>query len=210
MTVSILPNGKAQFIDINGAPLVGGKVYFFVPSTEDAKDTWQDMAGTTLNTNPIILDERGQAAIWGDGNYRQRVLDIDDNEIWDVETSAPCDCGGGAGSTAYEVGFYFIDTPAGNDLVCVWNMALDVTFGDDFAGAFGSVNTAPSGTTVFDIKRNSTVVGSLSVSSGGAVTFSSTSTSTAYTAGQQFVVKAPSGGTNGMAGLAATFPGTLA
>ncbi len=88
-STSILPNGKSQFIDINGRPLVGGSVTFYEPDTLVLKDTWQDADQATLNTNPIILDSRGQAIIYGNGTYRQRVKDSLGNLIWDQKTSAP-------------------------------------------------------------------------------------------------------------------------
>jgi hypothetical protein len=80
-----LQNGKQQFLDSNGDPLVGGKVYHYIPSTSTLKDTWQDQAQTILNTNPIILDSNGQAVIWGDGAYRQLLTDAADVVIWDQE-----------------------------------------------------------------------------------------------------------------------------
>lgn len=91
MTTGILPNGKSQFIDINGKPLVGGTVTFYEPGTLVLKDTWQDSAKTILNTNPIVLDSRGQALIYGDGIYRQRVKDSLGNLIWDELTNSPAD-----------------------------------------------------------------------------------------------------------------------
>ncbi len=89
MTASILPNGKNQFIDINGKPLVAGTVTFYEPDTLVLKDTWQDAEQTILNTNPIILDSRGEAIIYGYGIYRQRVKDKRGNLIWDQETASP-------------------------------------------------------------------------------------------------------------------------
>jgi hypothetical protein len=85
MTASIVPNAVNQFIDINGNPLVGGKVYFYVPLTMTPKNTWQDAEQNALNTNPVILDSRGQAVIYGTGSYRQILTDADDNLIWDQE-----------------------------------------------------------------------------------------------------------------------------
>lgn len=70
---TLLPNGQQHFVDTNGAPLAGGCVSFFVPGTNTPKDTWQDSAGTTLNTNPVALDSSGNAVIYGVGTYRQLV-----------------------------------------------------------------------------------------------------------------------------------------
>lgn len=85
MPASLVPNGKQQFIDINGAPLVGGFVYMYEPLTLIDKDTWQDSGQNTLNTQPITLDSRGQCVIYGTGGYRQIVKDSLGNTIWDEE-----------------------------------------------------------------------------------------------------------------------------
>jgi hypothetical protein len=85
---SILPKGKTQFLNLLGRPLVGGKVYFYLPDTETKKDTWQDPEMTIPNTNPIVLDARGEAVIWGEGSYRQVVKDVLGITIWDQETSS--------------------------------------------------------------------------------------------------------------------------
>jgi hypothetical protein len=84
---SLLPNGKQYFTDDNGKPLVGGMVDFYIPNTSTRKNTYQDQAQTILNTNPIVLDSRGEATIWGTGSYRQRLLDRHGNLIWDKITS---------------------------------------------------------------------------------------------------------------------------
>ena len=87
MSAVLLPNGKTQFIDINGKPLVGGTVTFYVQGTTTPKTTWQDSGETTPNTNPVILDSRGQAVIYGSGIYRQIVADSLGNIIWDQLTA---------------------------------------------------------------------------------------------------------------------------
>lgn len=79
----LVPAGKQQFVDINGKPLVGGQVFFYQVGTNTAKSTYQDINLTILNTNPVILDARGQASIYGSGNYRQVLQDSVGNLIWD-------------------------------------------------------------------------------------------------------------------------------
>lgn len=86
MTVAWLPPGKQTFVDENGEPLAGGFVHHYIPGTDTRKDTWQDYDQNALNTNPIVLDERGQCMIWGSGSYRQVLEDVDSNEIWDRNT----------------------------------------------------------------------------------------------------------------------------
>jgi len=84
---TLLPNAKQQFIDASGAPLAGGEVYMYVPNTTVFKDTWQDSGGTTLNTNPIVLDASGEAIIYGSGAYRQVVYDANGDLVWDQLTA---------------------------------------------------------------------------------------------------------------------------
>ena len=88
-TATIIPNAKLQFEDINGKPLVAGTVGMYVPSTLTPKNTWQDSGEAVLNTNPVILDSRGQALIYGNGDYRQILKDSVGNLIWDQVVSAP-------------------------------------------------------------------------------------------------------------------------
>lgn len=84
-----VPNGRQQFWDpVTSQLLVGGFVWNYIPGTATPKDTWQDIGATALNTNPIVLDSEGSAAIWGKGAYRQLVLDSDGNQIWDETTTS--------------------------------------------------------------------------------------------------------------------------
>lgn len=82
----LIPNAKAQFIDSGGQPLASGTVGFYFPGTLNPKPTYQDAAGTIANTNPVQLDSRGQAIIWGSGVYRQIVKDASGVTIWDQIT----------------------------------------------------------------------------------------------------------------------------
>lgn len=86
---ALLPNAKQSFFDNNGNPLAGGQVFFYIPNTSTLKNTYQDKEQTILNTNPVILDSRGEAVIWGNGTYRQVVKDADGNLIWDRITEDP-------------------------------------------------------------------------------------------------------------------------
>jgi hypothetical protein len=87
--MQIIPNAKVQFIDQNGLPLASGTVGFYFPGTLNPKPTYQDSAGTIANTNPVTLDSRGQAIIWGSGVYRQIVKDASGVTIWDQITEDP-------------------------------------------------------------------------------------------------------------------------
>ena len=87
----ITPIPKTQFIGADGVPLVGGKVYTYAAGTTTPQVTYTDSSGSTANSNPIILDSRGEANIWlGEATYKFRLLDANNVEIWTVDyISAP-------------------------------------------------------------------------------------------------------------------------
>lgn len=68
--------------------VAGGTVGFFIPNTQSVKQTWQDAAQTTLNQNPVPLDQNGCAVIYGAGIYRQILKDSLGNTIWDKVTAS--------------------------------------------------------------------------------------------------------------------------
>lgn len=87
----LTPQPKMQFLTAAGDPLVGGKVFTYSAGTTTPAVTYVDSAQTTPNTNPIILDSRGEANIWlGAAAYKFTLTDANDVEIWTVDyISAP-------------------------------------------------------------------------------------------------------------------------
>tara|TARA_R110000868_G_scaffold59559_1_gene182840 strand:+ start:313 stop:1218 length:906 start_codon:yes stop_codon:yes gene_type:complete len=85
------PSAKMAFVDAAGQPLVGGKLYTYIAGTTTLQTTYTDSSGTTANTNPIILDSRGEANVWlGGAIYKFILKDADDALIWTVDNiSAP-------------------------------------------------------------------------------------------------------------------------
>lgn len=63
MNLSPLPIQK--FFDNNGRPLVGGLLFTYEAGTTTKLATYSDESGT-LNTNPIVLNFRGEANVWLD------------------------------------------------------------------------------------------------------------------------------------------------
>lgn len=82
---SLMPNGKAQYFDNNGNPLAGGKVHTYAAGTTTPLATYSDQAGTVANTNPVVLNSRGEATIfWGLSPYKVKLTDgsASDVELW--------------------------------------------------------------------------------------------------------------------------------
>jgi hypothetical protein len=87
----LTPQPKMQFTTAAGVPLSGGKVYTYIAGTTTPQATFTDYSGATPNTNPVILDSRGEANIWlGGALYKFKLTDANDVEIWVVDyISAP-------------------------------------------------------------------------------------------------------------------------
>jgi len=60
MSVLISPLARQQFMDANGNPLVGGKLFTYVANSNTKLATYTSSDGSTPNTNPIILDSSGR------------------------------------------------------------------------------------------------------------------------------------------------------
>ncbi|HRH28257.1 MAG TPA: glycosyl hydrolase family 28-related protein [Aquabacterium sp.] len=82
---TLLPEGKQSFTDGAGKPLVGGKLYTYDAGTSTPRPTYADAAGTIANTNPVVLDARGEATIFWSGAYKVVLKDASDNTIWSVD-----------------------------------------------------------------------------------------------------------------------------
>ncbi len=172
-TAAILPNGKSQFIDINGNPLVGGSVTFYEPATLSLKDTWQDADQTIINTNPIILDSRGQALIYGYGIYRQRVKDSLGNLIWDELTAAPYSPSNPPPTTAsfYDRDIFMGGQPDDAELFPIVNILRDLSLPIALAGSVITIdpNHLPASDFTFTMYKNDVQIGSVTIDTLGNV-----------------------------------------
>src|SRR5580698_2291394 len=66
MSVILAPVAWQRFVDNNGNALAGGKLFTYTGGTSTKQATWTDSTQVTLNSNPIILDSRGECSIWID------------------------------------------------------------------------------------------------------------------------------------------------
>lgn len=64
----ILP--RFQAFDDDGDPLSGGLLHTLIAGGPTNKVTYSDPGLTTPNANPVVLDSRGEAAIFGSGTYK--------------------------------------------------------------------------------------------------------------------------------------------
>jgi hypothetical protein len=86
MSVTLSPPPKLQFFDSNGNPLSGGLLYSYAAGTSTPLATYNDASGTTYNTNPVILDSRGEADVWlGAASYKFKLATAANVDIWTVD-----------------------------------------------------------------------------------------------------------------------------
>jgi len=78
----LISTPKIQAFDDNGDPLSGGFIYFFISGTSTPKNTYSDSALTIPNTNPVELNARGEANVYGSGQYKVVLNDSDGVQIY--------------------------------------------------------------------------------------------------------------------------------
>lgn len=90
--MNLAPLAIQKFFDNAGNPLSGGKLFTYVTGTTTKLATYTDVTGGAQNTNPIILDFRGEARIWLDQTLTYRFVlapandtDPPTNPIWSVD-----------------------------------------------------------------------------------------------------------------------------
>ena len=85
-TTSLAPTPKLQFFDANGAPLAGGLLYTYEAGSTTPLATYTDFTGVSANTNPIVLDSRGEANVWLSGAiYKFALYTSASVLIWTVD-----------------------------------------------------------------------------------------------------------------------------
>lgn len=85
-TTSLSPTPKLQFFDLNGAPLSGGLLYTYAAGTTTPLASYTDSTGLIANTNPIVLDSRGEANVWLSGGvYKFALYTSAGVLIWTVD-----------------------------------------------------------------------------------------------------------------------------
>jgi hypothetical protein len=86
MATILSPVPKLQFFTAAGVPLVGGKLFSYAAGTSSPLATYADSTGVTANTNPVILDSRGEANVWlASNSYKFKLTDSNNVEIWTVD-----------------------------------------------------------------------------------------------------------------------------
>jgi hypothetical protein len=81
---NLYPLPKQHYHAPDGALAVGYQLCFFEPGTANPKTTWQDPLQVATNTNPVILDARGEADVWLTGTYDVALKTPGGATVWTV------------------------------------------------------------------------------------------------------------------------------
>lgn len=74
MTASTAALPVQKFFDNNGHPATGYKLYTYLAGTTTPATTWQDSSKAAANTNPIVLDSRGECLLWLDSVTKYKLV----------------------------------------------------------------------------------------------------------------------------------------
>jgi len=85
--MNLPPVIRQRYFDANGNPLAGGKLYTYQAGTTTPQATYTDSGGLTANSNPIVLDANGEAAVWLDPilSYKFVLKNSSDVTQWTVD-----------------------------------------------------------------------------------------------------------------------------
>lgn len=111
----------------------------------------------------------------------------------------------------YDIPLSFAGTPTAGQLMGKTITVRDVIFAANFSGAVGHVGTNPAATFAIDVQDDGSTIGTISISTGGVVTFTTTSgTAKTVTSGHrlEFYAPADSPAEASIANIAATLKGT--
>lgn len=83
-TTILSPAPVLRTYDNSGNLAIGGQIYTYAAGTSTPQATYTDSTGSTPNTNPVILNSRGEASIWinPSQSYKFVAYDASNNLLW--------------------------------------------------------------------------------------------------------------------------------
>lgn len=193
-------HGEAVAVYYNAAwlflpPLAGMIAYAFDEDAfyyYDDTGTWVVLPGSgTITAAVVTFGPTGRAYVTST-NVQEAIEDLDDV------------------IGAYDVPMSFAGNPTAGQLLGKTMIVRDVVFPANFSGAVGHVGTNPGSTYAIDIQDDGVSIGTASISTGGAFTFTTTSgTAKTVAAGSRLEWYAPanSPADTSVSNIAATLKG---
>lgn len=111
------------------------------------------------------------------------------------------------GFIPYDLGFFVSGTPADNGMVMKFVATRAFSFAEHFAGSTGHCGTNPTSTAVFNVRKNGSGVGTISIDTSGVFTFATSGGAVSFAAGDRLDVLAPTPQDVSLADVSVTFAG---
>lgn len=184
--MAILTPTRHRFYNNDGTVASGGKVYIYEPGTTTPKNSYTDSTGATPNTNPVILDSKGECDLWVAGTYKINVTQSDDVQV----TGYPVDnCG--AGQSSYDIFKHFEGKPTNGQEVLRFPCVRAVTFDVNLSLSRASARVAATEETTFDIAKNGTNWATMVFAAAGTTATFVAATPPSFAAGDILTVTGP-------------------
>lgn len=78
---------------------------------------------------------------------------------------------GGTQGVPYRLSFFFTNSPIPNEVMFIHTFSAPVSWPINFTGSTGKVGTNPASSITFDVQKNGTSIGSMTISTSGVVAF---------------------------------------
>lgn len=114
-----------------------------------------------------------------------------------------------ARALSYVVPFGFTTAPTASEVMLLHTFADSVTFKQDWAGSSGKVGVNPAATYSLDVQKNGVSVGTISISTGGVVTFSSGGLEVEFAAGDVMEIRGAATAPTSLANVSVALKGTM-
>lgn len=114
----------------------------------------------------------------------------------------------GLTTAPYDIGAFLPGLPEDGIECFKFTATRAIDFADDFAGSVGHCGVNPTSTAAFDLLKNGSSIGSISISTGGAFTFNTTGGAVALAIGDRLSVTSPSPQDATLANVSFVFLGT--
>lgn len=163
---SLTPSPKMQFFTASGIPLVGGKLYTYAAGTTTPLATYTDSTGASANTNPVILDSRGEASVWlANSLYKFELRDSVDALIWTSDNIGNASSYTGTGLIVLSNGATLVAPNLGTPASVVLTNATGLPLS---AGTVGLLPTAKLANSGYELgMRNRVINGNMQVAQRG-------------------------------------------
>lgn len=113
------------------------------------------------------------------------------------------------GTQPYDVAVGLSGKPGASALVLIFTAVRAVSFAGNFAGSSGTVGVNPTATATYTVSKNGSNIGTVAVSTGGTVTFTTTAgAAQSLAAGDRLTVTAPASQDATLSNVAFTLAGT--